>query len=268
MRRLENQRYLVMMIVMGLFFAAGSLFAAETELSKIEKELNTVRNEYEAYKKSLLENPEIAELKKDFNSLLTASRAKEKEFVSLMDSKINKNQTYLDLVTKEKEFHMVSADLRKTSDALRNDPEVTKLIKEAAFLRAKATSLEQEAKKIIADKIGNDPKIKELNGKLAPIGKISQELAEYRKNVNNDPQVKDFKAELEKMRESVSEKNIELRDATDDLLKNDDEIKTFEQTIKDLNNKISELRKAPKPVQLEQNKVTISTPPVKKSPKN
>jgi chromosome segregation ATPase len=249
MRNLKLCAVVLPVFLFGASLCASDAWAATADdIAKGERELASARNDLELHRKKLLENPILVKVKKEVSELDSTVKNKDKEFADMLDSKINKNPTYLELVAKVRELNSVNADLRKCAAAAENDPEVKKIRKEAQDLRSKAQALDLEARKEADSKFNSDPKVKELLAKQSGLKDSARAEADFRRGAMNDPQVKALQAELGDTRKRIAAKDKELRAATDSMLKADQKLKTLDLRVKELNQKLIQLKKSAAPV--------------------
>ncbi len=223
---------------------AGSAVSAEDDIVQCRKELVATKGELDICTKKLLESPKLVALEKESGELNISVRSKEKELADIMDTKLNKNATYLALVAKSAELDKINADLRKRRTSADGDPEVQKLRKESADLRAKADALAREAAKLVDSKFNSDRDVKDLMARKAGIESAPKEAVDLKAKVMTDPQVKTLLAELTDLRSRVSAKNGERARAKDALFKGDEKFIALDLKLKELSKKLDRLQAA------------------------
>ncbi len=227
----------------ALLFSNNILSAAEDQAAQYEKKLADARKEAELYKKGLMEGPVAAGIKKEAAALDASAKAKGRELASILDSKLEKNPAYLELVAKTKELDRVNSEIRKIRSAADSDPDVRALQKESAELRARAAAKDQEARRLADSKYNADPKLKDLLTKKSLVANAGKEAADFKKAAMNDPQIKKLQAESSDLKKQLTAKNSRLRAATDNLLKTDVRLKALESRVTELNKQAAESRK-------------------------
>ena len=253
---MNRSKILIISAIIFLFatsIVASQAGAAEKEeMSKLQNNLANANKEVATYKDKILSSPQMVALKKEAADFDKSLKAKGKELSDLLNAKYNKNPEFVDLSAKIKEADAINSELTKIHNDAEGTPEIKNMKKEASDLRAKALSTEQEAKKLVDSKLSSDKHFKELQDKKASLGNAASKLATLRKDVMNNPDVKTLEAEVAKLKDNLITKANELRKASDSALKMlsaDEKFKALQQNVKDLNQKIENLRKAsPAPV--------------------
>jgi DNA repair exonuclease SbcCD ATPase subunit len=250
-KAMKRSKTLIVSMVMFLFaisiVAVQARAATKEEITKLQNDLTDANKKVMAYKDNFLASPQIVALKKEAADLGTSLKTKAKELEDLLDVKYNKNPEFVDLSAKVKEADAINSELTKIHNSIESEPEIKNMKKEAADLRAKALTIEQEAKKLLESKFSSDKKVKELQDKKANLGNAAAKLANLRKDVMNSPEVKALQAEIAKLKDNLTTKANELRKTSDSTLKilnSDEKFKALEQNVKDLRQKVENLRKA------------------------
>ena len=246
MRRLN-----LLTVLAAAVFLMGTLaiktdvaMSAEDEIAKCKKELARAQRESDSYKKRLLESGSVAKLKSEGADLNDQLKSNDRELTELLNAKLHKNSTYLSLVEKSGELDKANAELKKRRAAADSDPEVKKLQQEAADLKAKAEAASQGAKKLADSKYNSDPMVRELAAKKAGLESAPKEVADFKKKVMGDPQVKTSEASIADVKKKISAKNVEIKNASDALLKSDERCKTLAAKVNELTKKLQDLTQA------------------------
>ena len=249
MRRCKILAICAAIFLSGAFiFGSQAKAAQQDEITKVEKELAAAKKAVEAYRNKLLESPAAANIKKEVAALEASAKIKAKELEGILNAKLNKEPVFIELTAKAKELENANAELAKIRARLDKDPEVAKIRQDAAYMRTKAAELDKEAKKLFESKFNSDEKAKELAAKKSGLANVPKDLVNFKRDVMNSPEVKTLQAEAANLRTTITAKNAELRKIADNAaksLKTDERIKILEAKVKELGQKLANLRKAP-----------------------
>ncbi len=250
------KRHKILVICASIFLSGAFIFGAQAraatqdEIAKAEKELAAAKKDLEAYRSKLAENPAVANLRKEIAALEASAKAKAKELESLLNTRMNKEPAFLELTAKAKELEGVNKELAEIRARLDKDPEVAKIKKDAAYMRTRAAEFDKEAKKLLDAKFNSDEKAKELTAKQAALKNVPRDVANFRKDVMNSPEVRTLQQEVDRLKKGLGSKSIELGKATRETakaLKEDKRLKSLESKVKDLGQKLASLKKTPVP---------------------
>lgn len=187
--------------------------SVKDEKAIARSELASTRAALAEYEKQLSDSPELADMKKSVAELETALKTKQKELSVVLEQKLDKNKTYIDLLAKKKEFDKVESDLAAKRKETENDPQIKALRKEAADLKTSADAKNKEADAALEAKYSSEQSVKDLTKRKKALESASKDVSDFKNKVLSEPAVKSLSDQVKESEKVLSEKRAELREA-------------------------------------------------------
>jgi len=233
-----------------LFFAlfANVTFAVQqqpTELQKLQETQTELRKQIADRTKVILDGNQLSTLRHQIEMQRGQQKEKDQAIKDWISPRLDKNPEFTALLNQEKEYNALTTQCRTLQKELRADPEIQKLEKEAADLRAQAKAKTDAATKLHQEKCQASPAMKALEAKQTAMGNIGKKVSDFRSVVLSDKEYLSMKSGMDTLIREIMANDFLLRQTTMTMTKEDAALNDLQAKLKSTTDRMAELRKAP-----------------------